>query len=289
MSKEKFDYIKVGDRGHLITFHSPYRVNVFAVMASDNIFVCDTYLGIEPMEDVKSILRDLDKSFVVFLSHADYDHYWGNGAFTDSTIISHTRAFERIEKQASYDLERFKTHIQGSVEIIKPNILFKKRIQFPKDNITIYSTPGHTKDSASLFDEIDEVLFVGDNIESPIPIINYANFEDYQKSLQSYLDYEPKFVVSGHDRLMSDLGLVRDNLEYIRLTEHLDNDYLEYDKNQVLSHIRNLLNIAADFSGQLNQRSEKYYDSIKNILENHPDLIDDSDLIERIKKRIPTM
>ncbi len=205
------DYTRVGSRGYLFTFTDPYRVNVFAVDADEHLFICDTYLGIEPMKDVLNTLREIgiDKPVIVFLSHGDYDHIWGNGAFKDATIIAHRYCYERIHDQAAVDLERFRAHKQGTVKIVKPNLLFSDELVFPKDGIRLYHTPGHTRDSSSLFDAHDRTVFVGDNIEHPFPYLNDANFEEYMDSLQGYLEYSPLQVVSGHDPAMSNTRLIR--------------------------------------------------------------------------------
>jgi glyoxylase-like metal-dependent hydrolase (beta-lactamase superfamily II) len=167
------DYTRVGSRGFLFTFNDPYRVNVYAIDASEHLFICDTYLGTEPMQEVVKTLRGegIDKPIIVFLSHADYDHIWGNGAFKEATIIAHASCYERIHDQSTNDLERFKSHKRGTVELVEPNLLFSHDLLYPKDGIKIYHTPGHTRDSSSLYDAHDRTVFVGDNIEHPFPYL----------------------------------------------------------------------------------------------------------------------
>ena len=40
---------------------------------------------------------------VVFNTHADYDHIWGNQAFGGSTIVAHESALRRIRRRARRD------------------------------------------------------------------------------------------------------------------------------------------------------------------------------------------
>ena len=69
-----------GSRGYLFTWNDPYRTNVYAINGDKHLFICDTFLGIEPMEEALKHLRGegIGNPVVVFISHGDYDHYWGS-------------------------------------------------------------------------------------------------------------------------------------------------------------------------------------------------------------------
>jgi cyclase len=137
------------------------------INGDNHVFLCDTFLGMEPMEQVKEYIKDNkmgSKPVVVFNSHGDFDHYWGNGSFKSSMILSHELCRMRIEKESAEALVSFQGNKQGMVEILLPNTVFSERILFADDDVEFYYTPGHAVDSASCFDHRDRVLFVGDSI-----------------------------------------------------------------------------------------------------------------------------
>lgn len=239
-------YQGVGSRGHLFTFNQPYRTNVYVIDAPNHIFVIDTFLGNEPMRLVKERLASLgviDKPFIVFLSHGDYDHYWGNGEFKDSMIIAHNSCRTRIERQGVEALEKYKQHIIGDVEIVLPNLVFRSRLRFPDDGVEFFYSPGHTGDSSSCLDLIDNVLFVGDNIEHPLPYVNLLNLKDYTKTLREYLKQDVKKIVSGHDPPMNNSRLIEENLGYLESLGNYKVDRMGYTEMHYNIHYSNLSRI----------------------------------------------
>jgi glyoxylase-like metal-dependent hydrolase (beta-lactamase superfamily II) len=102
------EYGRVGSRGHLFTWMEPYHTNVYVIDGHKHVFVVDTFLGPGPMEEVKARLAGegvRGKPFVVFNTHADYDHYWGNQSFEGSTIVAHESALLRIRTQGEEGLK----------------------------------------------------------------------------------------------------------------------------------------------------------------------------------------
>jgi len=157
-----------------------------------------------------------NKPVVVFNSHADYDHYWGNGAFKDATIIGHERCKARILAEGEASLLKYADHQRGEIELIPPNRTFQETLRFEDDGVRFFHTPGHTLDSASCYDEQDKVLFVGDNVESPVPYLNHVNFDQYIQTLKSYLEYDWKLMIAGHDKPLKNSDLVKKNIDYLR-------------------------------------------------------------------------
>ena len=239
-------YQSVGSRGHLFTFSQPYRTNVYVIDAPNHIFVIDTFLGKEPMRQVKERLASLGisgKPFTVFLSHGDYDHYWGNGEFKDSLIIAHNSCRTRIERQGVEALEKYKHHMIGDVEIVPPNLVFRSRLQFPDDGVEFFYSPGHTGDSSSCLDLVDNVLFVGDNIESPMPYVNLLNMKDYTKTLRDYLKQDITRVISGHDPPTSNTRLIEENLGYLESLRKVKVDRTGFTEMHYSIHYSNLTRI----------------------------------------------
>ncbi len=208
---------RVESRGYMFTWDDPYRTNVYAINGDKHLFICDTFLGIEPMEEVLKHLRaeEINKPVVVFISHMDYDHYWGNGAFKDSLIISHEHGWARIYDEHEDTYTRHTHHKRGTVEMIPPNMVFKDKVIFPEDGVEFFYSPGHSLDSSSCMDVKDNVLFVGDNVESPLPYFYSKDLKAYLETMRGYIDRKPKRVVSGHDPVLRDTDLIKENIRYI--------------------------------------------------------------------------
>ncbi len=208
---------RVGSRGYMFTWDDPYRTNVYAINGDKHLFICDTFLGIEPMEEVLKHLRaeEINKPVVVFISHMDYDHYWGNGAFKDSLIISHEHGWARIYDEFMDAQKKHESHKRGTVEAIPPRMVFKESVIFPEDGVEFFYSPGHSLDSASCMDVKDNVLFVGDNVEDPLPYFYSKDLKAYLETMRGYLERKPKIVVSGHDPVMKNMDLIKKNIRYI--------------------------------------------------------------------------
>ena len=128
-----------------------------------------------------------EKPVVVFNSHADWDHIWGNCFFKEAMILGHENCRIRIQKDGPADLKRNAMRQQGEVILVPPTATFEESYVFDDDEIEFFYSPGHTIDSSSCFDHKEKVLFVGDNVESDVPYVNHLNFDTYISSLQGYL------------------------------------------------------------------------------------------------------
>ncbi|WP_275451800.1 MBL fold metallo-hydrolase [Clostridium novyi] len=78
-----------------------------------------------------------------------------------------------------------------------------------------FYSPGHTECSASCFDEQDNVLFVGDNVERPNPYLTCNNKENYEETLKGYLKMNAEVIIPGHG-FIEDNELIIKNLDYIK-------------------------------------------------------------------------
>lgn len=237
---------RIASRGVLFTFEEPYKTNCFLINGQNRVFLLDTFLGNQPMQDVKQYVEENElssKPLVVFNSHADYDHYWGNGSFKSSVIVAHEACLRRMEKESEDALRNFEGDRQGKVEIVFPSLVFSDRMVFVDEGVEFYYTPGHTVDSASCFDHVDKTLFVGDNIESPVPYINELNFRTYKATLQEYLAREAKIVLCSHSDVMHDERLIKDCLDYVNRFEWQRVEVDKLDRKGKITHFMNLSNI----------------------------------------------
>ena len=205
------------------------------------MFVLDTFLGNDPMKIVRHLIRDegcAGMPLVIFNSHADYDHYWGNGAFKHASIVGHEHCRQRIISEGKASLVKYAEHMRGKVELVPPTRTFQECLRFDDEEVTFFHTPGHTADSSSCFDERDRVLFVGDNVESPIPYLNHANFDLYIRSLESYLEFDWQLIIAGHDPPIRESYLIRRNIDYLRKFRNWSIDLAALSSSELSRHIQ---------------------------------------------------
>jgi len=238
---------EIGKRGILFTFSEPYRTNVFVIIGEKHTFVCDTFLGPESMESIFIHLKEQKKVFptdvIIFNSHADYDHIWGNCFFSDQIIIAQ-ELFEKVFiKKAERELIKYGKHQKGKVSLVKPNLLFHSKLFFPEDQVVFFSSPGHTTESASCFDIQDKVLFVGDNVEYPFPYINNLDFESYIDTLEKYLSFDYRWLITGHDEIQKDKSLIKRNLDYLQGLKLGKVDFSKFTPEEKETHRMNLQKI----------------------------------------------
>lgn len=211
------DIKKVGNRGTLFTFED--ETAVYLINSDERLFLCDTHLGPVSMGYVKQYINEqgwTDKELIVYNSHSDWDHIWGNCAFKDQIIIGHVMCRKRMLERSMYDLEALPQEFRkGNVELRLPDLTFDSRLNFEEDEIEFIYAPGHTVCSAICYDKRDLVLFTGDLVEAPMPFVIYEGTEDFIKSLELIKSIHANVVVTAHSGI-ADEKLIDNNIAYIK-------------------------------------------------------------------------
>ena len=233
---------KIGNRGISFTFHelNEFATYVYLINTESNIFIVDTFLGPKSMNGIKRyILGNFpNKNIIIFNTHFHWDHIWGNCAFPNSDIIAHSQCRKNIQTHSKEELEKFKQYRQGEVAIVYPNITFEDRLIFHNDGIEIFYSPGHSVGSASLYDKIDKVLYVGDNVEFPIPYFCDNNFDEYINTLEKYLTIDFEMLLTGHSGAVN-RELLMGHIEYIK--DFKAGNYAKYEKDEYKNvHLENV-------------------------------------------------
>lgn len=243
---------EIGSRGTLFTFgegDSPFEFNtsVYLIDTGKRLFLCDTHTGPKSMDAVKKYISSkgwVDKELIIFNSHSDWDHIWGNCAFEGAAIIAHAKAKERIRERGRYDLERMARFHNGKIDLIMPDLTFEDRLEFEEDGIEFIYAPGHTIDSAICFDRKDSVLFAGDLIEHPLPYLNHYDLKGFMHSLETIKNYSAGVILSAHSGIVSE-ELLKGNIDYIRdlLDMGIGMPVGEKDEEWRYTHSYNIKNI----------------------------------------------
>lgn len=240
---------RIGNRGVYFTYRDDNDIftgdtSVYLINTDNKIFICDTHMGSKSMEKIQQYIDDNqlnDKEIIVFNSHADWDHIWGNCFFEGSTIIGHELCRKRMEQEGKFDLEQKRKYHNGFVKLKLPNLTFDSRLEFNDDKIEFIYTPGHTIDSSICFDKKESVIFVGDLLEYPIPYTNYHDLEAYLKTLEFIKSLNVQIILSAHSGRI-DEKLFDDNIKYIKNLMK-ENPIQTKDKEYLRYHNFNIKNI----------------------------------------------
>ncbi|MBI2571667.1 MAG: MBL fold metallo-hydrolase [Candidatus Schekmanbacteria bacterium] len=199
-------YEPVGSRGTLITFEpgdSPFScpTSVYSTALRDRLLLCDTHVGPRSMEAILPRLRSACAAeLMVFNTHYDFDHVWGNCAFPGAVIMAQSRCYETLASDVEWEaaLRAYGHCAAGPVTRCLPNLVFDTRLSFPGDDVELLHTPGHTPDSSSLFDRRDGILFAADNLERPLPYLQTHLLDGYLETLERYRRLEPSAILTSH-------------------------------------------------------------------------------------------
>lgn len=239
---------QVGKRGLLFTFYELKNANydcvtnVYVINGKSHFFICDTYLGPFYMKIIKNYLETNfgKKKYIIFNSHSHWDHIWGNYEFQDSMIISHKKCRISILKEGEEELVNHASEFaKEDIKIIAPNITFDSKFTFHEEGIEFFYSPGHSEDSASCYDYIDNTLFVGDNIDDPIPsFICWNELEKYRDTLDHYMKIGADIIVQSHGDVMTN-DVLGKNKEY--LDKLIANEKIHFENEEVMK--KHLINI----------------------------------------------
>jgi glyoxylase-like metal-dependent hydrolase (beta-lactamase superfamily II) len=279
------DVTKTGQRGFVFSFHEPFLTNVYVVMGDKATYICDTFLGPDPVEQILGWFNENGydlKKFSVFYSHYHYDHVWGTCTLDSSTVIAHEKCRELLLEHGESEIQEYGESMIGDVTLVLPNVTFRQKIELHHENLIFWHTPGHTPDCASLYDPEDAVLFVGDNVESPIPYVNAPDIDGYLKSLESYLEMDWDLLVPSHDSPRKNANLIRENIDYLSRFSSEEYDSSLDGEATSIRHARNLTTVAKCEAEEMGKSiSLEYLGRAREILER---FVDNPTAIELLKE-----
>lgn len=199
---------QIGNRNFIFTyFDSPdWDLNLHVIIAEKNNYIVDPGIGSHTLNPMINFIRVRNNNpIIVINTHYHWDHVWANCLSGDVPIIAHASCLSAIEKDWETSIKHNKTYIKDDLVMKLPTITFERQLIFTEDQIILFHTPGHTPDSISVFDAIESVLNVGDNIGDTLDVIVpdlQCDLDIYSQSLMKYKALEPKIVISGHNQLL---------------------------------------------------------------------------------------
>lgn len=171
----------------------------YLIKGKNSNYLIDTGFGSGTAEYIKDyIARNCPGEVKVVNTHYHWDHIWGNIGFEGNAIFAHLLAVKMIGENWDEMVQKGGKCIDGHIKNVLPNTPVVDHFLFDEDGIELFYTPGHTVDSLSVYDRIDKVLHVGDNMETPFPSVDDTE-EHLVDSLKKYLGYDFDRCISGHN------------------------------------------------------------------------------------------
>lgn len=241
---------QIGSRGIMITYqellYTDYACtsNVYLIHQPGEMVMCDTFLGPKIMEET-FVQLNLDAADVtrVINTHSDWDHIWGNSFFKGADLICHDKYSELVTQTDSDDFAEIARFARGNVVIAVPDLTFDSRLRLGRIGVDIFYSPGHSKDSISIYDERDRVLVTGDNCEKPIPsYVERMLLKEHLETLNEYLEMDFQYIIPGHGEIMTREDLLL-NIQYLKDLIAGDEEVLKkYEAEPFkMNHLTNLM------------------------------------------------
>lgn len=193
---------KISERNVMFTQKfKDWDLHLHLIRAENYNYIVDTGMGEESIRPILEYLGTDSKPIRIINTHYHWDHVFGNACFKKNEIISSTKEYEAIQKNWNKLQEQAFEYMDIETEMVLPNVLFNDRLEFPEDGIILFESPGHSEDGISVFDTVDQLLHVGDNIgdnyDFLIPSIETSN-KILLDTLNNYKSWKPTVVISGH-------------------------------------------------------------------------------------------
>ncbi len=233
MSSAQSDVRLVPNTGwdeRILAFQYKRIVTNFAVISERYVVLIDTLVSPATaavmVEAVRDRLRE-GRQLLVINTHADWDHYWGNGLFSGADaqypapIIAHRLCRERVLAGAGQDylveMQQRDPATFAEVRLVPPTVTFDGSFSIFGDDLTfeLIHTPGHTPDHLSIFVPEIRTLFPVDAAEDPIPFVFHAHDVPLMRaSFERLAALDPQRVLYHHALDSTSSDVIQHNIAY---------------------------------------------------------------------------
>ncbi len=214
----------------ILMFQYKRIVTNFAVISERYVVLIDTLVSPSTaavmVEAVRDRLRE-GRQLVVINTHADWDHYWGNGLFAGADarypapIIAHRLCRERVLggawQEYLVEMQQSDPATYAEVRLVPPTITFDGSCSIFGGDLTfeLIHTPGHTPDHVSIFIPEIRTLFPVDAAEDPIPFVFHAEDVPLMRaSFERLAALEPERVLYHHALGSTSTDVIQHNIAY---------------------------------------------------------------------------
>lgn len=197
------------ERHTLFTIPFPdWDLNIHVINGEKSCYLIDSGVGYHNIKPILDFIRGFEKPIRLINTHYHWDHVLGNQYVDAQLIISHHLCYQLIQENWAAMAKQPLPYLQETedVRMVLPNVLFNQRIIFAEDGIECFHTPGHSIDGISVYDHIDKIINVGDQIgDNDLEIVPELETEVavYRKSLIKIGDIDFTRCISGHNHVQN--------------------------------------------------------------------------------------
>ena len=204
-------------------------VRSYLIKTERFLLVYDTLLGPKSGGFLREeALRFADsRPLLVANSHADWDHYFGNMMFPEPILGTHAmvqRVTEGVGQKELAEKRNEHPECYEAVQLVPPSVAVGRDTVLHGGDLTIklLLTRGHRPDHLAIFVPELSTLFPGDCVEDPIPLVDEDSdetshtIEELSRSLQSFLELQPEWVLANHAAPEKGVTRIESNLAYLK-------------------------------------------------------------------------
>ncbi len=199
------------------------EVDAYLIVGERYAVVLDTLLCPADMAAVMLASKSAigDRQILCVNSHADWDHTWGNGYFSNERsvpILAHEHCRRRIHAgMARRHLENYQARypVFRDVRLLPPTLTFSERLTIADNDLTIelLHAPGHCSDQIVAWLPEISLLLAFDAVEKPLPYVEDA--ESMFATLERLQALKAQHVLCSHGKTTSP-ALIEENLAYLK-------------------------------------------------------------------------
>jgi glyoxylase-like metal-dependent hydrolase (beta-lactamase superfamily II) len=165
-------------------------VRALLVTGQDCSILVDTLLRPSDLDGVRDIVESHGKPLYIVNSHADWDHWWGNGAFPAASVVAHRLTKERQLREGRRQLtSKQRTDSSFADIVLRPaTIIFDGLLEFDLGgvHVELSALPGHVHDQIVAYIPEHRLLFAADAAEDPIPLVTEGPVAPWARALRTW-------------------------------------------------------------------------------------------------------
>lgn len=161
----------------------------------------DTLLRPSDLDGIQAIIESHDQPLYIVNSHADWDHWWGNGAFPAAPVVAHQLTRQRQLREGRRQLTAKQRQDDSFAEVVlRPaTMTFDGTLQIDLGGVQVElsALPGHVHDQIVAYIPEHRLLFAADAAEDPIPLVTEGPVAPWARALHDWAG-RARTVVPAH-------------------------------------------------------------------------------------------
>lgn len=199
---------QISERNFVFTFFdSPeWNLNLQVILGTHRNYIVDSGMGSHMLNPMINFIRLRNqKDIYIINTHFHWDHIWANRLKEAKEIIAHQTCGALIQANWEKDLIKNQAYVKETLTMQLPTLTFTDELDFTDDQIRLIHMPGHTSDSICVYDYLEGILNVGDNIgDTPDQLVPDLDCTKavYRSSIDKLKGLKAFTILSGHNQIM---------------------------------------------------------------------------------------